>query len=66
MNKLEFQEYIKEHKQLGVLLNIVSKNEEENALDGLNHEAGVLKPEDFIRLEPVAPSRYRISCFIYS
>lgn len=47
----EFQEYIKEHKQLGVLLNIVSKNEEENALDGLNHEAGVLKPEDFISIK---------------
>lgn len=45
---LEFQEYIKAHKELGVLLNIDSKNEEENALAGLNHPAGCLKPEDFI------------------
>lgn len=47
----EFQEYIKAHKQLGVLLNIVSKNEEENALAGLMHEAGILKPEDFISIK---------------
>ena len=48
---IEFQEYIKEHKQLGILLNIVSKNEEENAIAGLNHEAGILKPEDFINIK---------------
>lgn len=44
----EFQEYIKAHKDMGVLLNINSKNEEENALSGLNHPDGILKPEDFI------------------
>lgn len=44
----EFQEYIKLHKDLGVLLNVNSKNEEENALAGLNHPDGVLRPEDFI------------------
>lgn len=48
---IEFQEYIKEHKQLGILLNIVSKNEEENAIAGLNHEAGILKPDDFINIK---------------
>ena len=48
---IEFQEYIREHKQLGILLNIVSKNEEENALAGLNHEAGILKPDDFINIK---------------
>ncbi|MBQ8597647.1 MAG: HAD-IIIC family phosphatase, partial [Lachnospiraceae bacterium] len=44
----EFQEYIKAHKDLGILLNVNSKNEEENALAGLKHPDGVLKPEDFI------------------
>ncbi len=44
----EFQEYLKEHKNLGVILNVNSKNEYENAIAGLNHPAGVLKPEDFI------------------
>lgn len=44
----EFQQYIKAHKDLGILLNVNSKNEEENALAGLRHPDGVLKPEDFI------------------
>lgn len=44
----EFQEYLKAHKDLGVLLNVNSKNEYENAIAGLNHPDGVLKPEDFI------------------
>ena len=44
----EFQGYLKEHKKIGVLLNVDSKNEEENALAGLQHPEGLLKPEDFI------------------
>lgn len=44
----EFQEYIKAHKDIGVLLNVNSKNEYENAIAGLNHPDGVLKPDDFI------------------
>lgn len=44
----EFQSYIREHKQLGIILNINSKNEIENALSGLNHPDSELKPEDFI------------------
>ena len=44
----EFQNYLKEHKSLGVILNVNSKNEYENAIAGLNHEAGTLKPDDFI------------------
>ncbi|MBP5683867.1 MAG: HAD-IIIC family phosphatase, partial [Bacilli bacterium] len=44
----EFQEYLKQHKNLGVILNIDSKNEHENAIAGLEHPAGVLKPDDFI------------------
>lgn len=45
---VEFQDYIKAHKDIGVLLNISSKNEEENALSGLSHPDGILKKEDFI------------------
>lgn len=44
----EFQGYLKAHKDLGVLLNVNSKNEYENAIAGLNHPDSVLKPEDFI------------------
>ena len=43
----EFQSYLKAHKQLGILLNVASKNDHENAIAGLNHPSGVLKPEDF-------------------
>ena len=43
----EFQSYLKAQKQLGVLLTVCSKNDMENALAGLNHPDGVLKPEDF-------------------
>lgn len=44
----EFQKYLKEVKSLGVILNINSKNDEKNALDGLNHPDGTLRPDDFI------------------
>lgn len=44
----ELHEYLKMHKDLGVILNISSKNEEENALLGLNSKDSILKPEDFI------------------
>ncbi|MCR5595872.1 MAG: HAD-IIIC family phosphatase [Lachnospiraceae bacterium] len=46
----EFQTYLKEQKKIGVLLNIDSKNDEENAMAGLEHPAGVLKKEDFIEI----------------
>ncbi len=46
----EFQTYLKEQKDIGVLLNVDSKNDEENALAGLNHPSGVLKPDDFIEI----------------
>lgn len=48
---LEFQQYLKAHQQLGVILNVDSKNDEENALAGLNHPDGVLKPSDMIVLK---------------
>ena len=44
----EFQSYLKGLKDIGVILNVCSKNEEENAIGGLNHPDGVLKPDDFI------------------
>ncbi len=44
----EFQEYVKAHKDLGILLAIDSKNDEENALAGLRRPDSVLKPEDFL------------------
>ena len=44
----EFQQYLKSYKKLGIILNVISKNEEENALAGLNHPDSILKPEDFI------------------
>ena len=43
----EFQSYLKAHKQLGILLNVASKSDHENAIAGLNHPSGVLRPEDF-------------------
>ena len=43
----EFQSYLKAQKQLGILLTVCSKNDEENAIAGLNHPDGVLKPDDF-------------------
>ncbi len=47
----EFQTYIKKHKDLGVILNVCSKNEQENALAGLNHPDSILKPDDFILIK---------------
>ena len=44
----EFQTYLKAHKDIGVLLNVDSKNDKDNALAGLNRPDSVLKPEDFI------------------
>ncbi len=43
----EFQKYIKEHKKLGIILNINSKNDPENAIAGLMHPNSEFKPEDF-------------------
>lgn len=47
----EFQEYIRLHKQLGVLLTINSKNEEENALSGLSRPDSILRPDDFVNIK---------------
>ncbi len=50
MAYFEFQQYVKAHKDLGVLLTVCSKNEEENALAGLSHPEGVLRPDDFVAI----------------
>ena len=47
----EFQEYIRLHKQLGVILTVNSKNEEENALSGLRRPDSVLKEDDFVTIK---------------
>lgn len=44
----EFQNYLKELKNMGIILNINSKNDEKNAIAGLNHDDCILKPDDFI------------------
>ncbi len=47
----EFQGYVKSQKEIGVLLCVDSKNEKENAIAGLQHPDGTLRPEDFIVIE---------------
>jgi len=47
----EFQSYLKEHLNMGVSLIVASKNEYENAILGLNHPSGVLRPDDFIAIK---------------
>ena len=43
-----FQEYVKKQKSIGIMLTVASKNDHENAIAGLNHPEGVLRPDDFI------------------
>lgn len=43
----EFQHYLKEQKQIGVVLTIDSKNDEENVLEGLQHPDSELSTDDF-------------------
>lgn len=44
----EFQDYLRKMKNMGILLNISSKNEEKNAYEGLRHPDGILKEDDFV------------------
>ena len=44
----EFQSYVKSLKSLGIILTVCSKNDHENAIAGLEHPEGALKPDDFI------------------
>lgn len=47
----EFQGYVKAQKDIGVMLTVNSKNEHDNALAGLHHPEGVIKPEDFVLIK---------------
>lgn len=44
----EFQQYLKKIKDRGVLLTVISKNEHENAIAGINHPEMILKQDDFM------------------
>lgn len=46
----EFQTYIRKLKSAGIMLTVCSKNDAENAMDGLRHPEGVLRPEDFVSI----------------
>ena len=47
----EFQAYLKAHKQMGIILNVDSKNDYENALAGLEHPESILRPDDFVMIK---------------
>ena len=47
----EFQEYLRDLSKAGVLLNVISKNEPDNAKAGINHPQMVLKESDFISIK---------------
>ena len=47
----EFQSYCKALQTIGVVLAVDSKNDEANALAGLNHPDGVLRPDDFVSIK---------------
>ena len=47
----EFQQYLKDLGRTGVLLNVISKNEPENAKAGLAHPQMVLKEDDFVSVK---------------
>lgn len=47
----EWQSYLKELKMQGILLNVDSKNDYENAVSGLKHPDSLLKPEDFVNIK---------------
>ena len=47
----EFQSYCKNLKDIGVVLAVDSKNDEANAIAGLNHPDGILRPDDFVSIK---------------
>lgn len=48
---VEFQQYLKTLRKQGVLLNVISKNEEAAASSGMAHPQMVLKKSDFISIK---------------
>lgn len=47
----EFQSYCKSLQQIGVILAVNSKNDESNAIAGLNHPDSILHPDDFVSIK---------------
>lgn len=47
----EFQRYVKNLKEFGIVLSINSKNDYENAISGLRHPDSELAPDDFIEIK---------------
>ena len=47
--RAKFQEYLKAQKDLGILLNVDSKNDYENAIAGIKHPDSELSEEDFVK-----------------
>ena len=47
----EFQAYLKQLQQRGVLLAVCSKNEDKHARQGLQHPDSVLRPDDFVTIK---------------
>ena len=47
----EFQNFIRGYKDYGVLLAVCSKNDEENAVAGLEHPCCLLRPDDFVSIK---------------
>ena len=47
----EFQSFIRGYKDYGILLAVCSKNDESNAVLGLEHPSGILKPSDFVSIK---------------
>lgn len=56
---LALQKYIKRMKDLGILLTVCSKNDMENAIEGLNHPDGALKPSDFVCIKANWDEKWR-------
>lgn len=48
---LEFQKYVRKHRQLGVVLCVNSKNDYGNAIAGMKHPDSVLTEDDFISIK---------------
>ena len=47
----DFQTYCKKLKETGVILAVDSKNDYDNAISGLKHPDGILRPEDFVAIK---------------
>lgn len=47
----EFQQYLKELQKYGILLNVISKNDYENAISGIEHPQMILKKDDFVSIK---------------